>query len=219
MTVAVKTMCQIPGCRLRAGRPEDAGKAVRGRAKSAAALAAVAAAGALAACSGQPSASLPPKSSQLPSAPPASSPPGAPSAKAAVAAAYAAYFPASKAAETGPAGRAGTTLAPYAAQPYLSQVLAQMDAYRAQGETASGYVIPHITRITVRGKAAEVYDCQDASHAALASSRAGQVIPGTTGSARTSLIASLALGGDGRWRLTSLAHVDTPCSPATSSSS
>lgn len=134
-------------------------------------------------------------------------------------AAYVGYFPASQAAETGPADRAAVTLSPYAVQPYLGQVLTQMAGYRARGETAAGYVIPHITKITVHGTVAEVYDCQDASHAALASTRTGKVIPGTTGSARTFLIASLAQGGDGRWRLTSLAHVSTPCSPGTSPSS
>ena len=172
----------------------------------------------LAGCSSQPSAVLPPKATQL-SAPSASSPPSPVSASAAVAAAYAAYFPASKAAESGPAGRAEATLSPYAAQPYLGQILAQMASYRAHGETAAGYVVPHITRITVHGKLAEVYDCQDASHAELVSTRTGQVARATAGSARTFLIASLARGGDGRWRLTSLAHVDASCSPAASSSS
>jgi hypothetical protein len=172
----------------------------------------------LAGCSSQSSAVLPPKASQL-SAPSASSSPSPVSASAAVAAAYAAYFPASKAAESGPAGRAEATLAPYAAQPYLGQVLAQMASYRTQGETAAGYVVPHITKITVHGKLAEVYDCQDASHAELVSTSTGQVIRASAGSVRTSLIASLARGADGRWRLTSLAHVDTSCSPAASSSS
>jgi hypothetical protein len=142
------------------------------------------------------------------------------SASAAVSAAYAAYFPASKAAESETADRAEATLAPYAAQPYLGQVLTQMASYRAQGETAAGYVTPHVTKITVHGKLAEVYDCQDASHAELVSTRTGQVVArASAGSAHTSLIASLARGADGRWRLTSLAHVDVSCSPAASSSS
>jgi hypothetical protein len=136
-----------------------------------------------------------------------------------VTAAYTAYFPASKAAETGPADRAAATLSPYAAQPYLGKVLTQMAHYRADDETAAGSVTPHITKITMHGKLAEVYDCQDASHAALSSTRTGKVLPGTSGSARTFLIASLARGSDGRWRLTSLAHVDTSCSPAASPSS
>jgi len=82
----------------------------------------------------------------------------------------------------------------------------------------SGHVIPHVTRVVVRGSLARVYDCQDASHAALANSRTGQVIPGTRGSAHTYLIASLARGSDGRWRLTSLAHVAVPCKPVSSPS-
>ena len=63
-----------------------------------------------------------------------------------------------------------------------------------------------------------MHDCQDASHAALASTSTGKVIPGTAGKAGTSLIASLALGRDGRWRITSLAHLAVPCSPASSPS-
>ena len=42
-----------------------------------------------------------------------------------------------------------------------------------------------------------MYDCQDASRAALASASTGKVIPGTSGRADTSLIASLVLS-DGR---------------------
>ena len=169
----------------------------------------------LAGCSGQGSAKLPPKSTG-PSAPSATPATTSGSAKAAVIAAYTAYFPVSKAAEaTGPS-RAKAMLAPYAAQPYLNRVLTQMAAYRARHEVAWGHVVPHVTRVVVRGPLARVYDCQDASHAALASSRTGRVIPGSRGSARTYLIATLALGSDGRWRLTSLAHVAVPCKPVPS---
>jgi hypothetical protein len=107
-------------------------------------------------------------------------------------------------------------LTPYAAQPYLNRVLAQMAAYRARHEVAWGHVVPHITQVAVRGRVAQVHDCQDASHAALANSRTGRVIPNTRGSARTYLIATLARGSDGRWRLTSLAHVAVPCKPVPS---
>ena len=58
-----------------------------------------------------------------------------------VIAAYTAYFPASKAAEAAAPSRAQAILAPYAAQPYLRNVLAQMAGYRARGETAWGYVV------------------------------------------------------------------------------
>jgi hypothetical protein len=166
-------------------------------------------------CSGQGSAKLPPKSAG-PSAPSVTPAVTSASAKAAVIAAYTAYFPVSKAAEaTGPS-RAKAMLAPYAAQPYLNRVLSQMAAYRARHEVAWGHVVPHVTRVVVRGPLARVYDCQDASYAALASSRTGRVIPGSRGSARTYLIATLALGSDGRWRLTSLAHVAVPCKPVPS---
>jgi len=178
------------------------------------ALAAALAAGALltGCADSQPAAILPATSTPL-SAPPGTVP-SANSPSQAVIAAYTAYFPATKAAENGPAAPAEAILAPYAQQPYLGQVLAQMATYRSRGEDAAGYVIVHVTKVTAYGKDATVHDCQDASHAALASARTQTVIPGTSGRAGTYLIASLTLGGDGRWRLTSLTHVAVPCSPA-----
>ena len=182
------------------------------------AAAGIAAAALVAGCGGPASVPLPAHSTSVhaPTATPAPSDAG--SARAQVIAAYTAYFPASKAAEAAAPSRAQAILAPYAAQPYLRNVLAQMAGYRARGQTAWGYVVPHITSVTVDGSTAEVRDCQDASHAALASTSTGKVIPGTAGKAGTSLIASLALGSDGRWRITSLAHLAVPCSPASSPS-
>jgi hypothetical protein len=168
---------------------------------------------ALAGCGGPGTVPLPAKSSSLRS-PSASAPASAPdSARAQVIAVYTGYFPASAAAETAAPSRARAILAPYAAQPYLDKVLAQMASYRAHDEVASGYVTPHVTKVTVNGRVAQVYDCQDASHATLTNTRTGKVVPPPAGSARTYLIASLARGRDGRWRLTSLAHVAVPCKP------
>ena len=141
-----------------------------------------------------------------------------PSAAAGVIAAYTAYFPALLAAEPQPQARAAAMLAPYAAQPYLGHVLAQIAAYRADDEVSWGYLIPHITSVQVSGDQAVVRDCQDASSAWLVSSVTGQVIPGTTGYARTSLVAGLARGSDGRWRLTFLGHLTDPCEPVPSPS-
>lgn len=141
-----------------------------------------------------------------------------PSATAGVIAAYTAYFPALLAAEPLPQARAAAMLAPYAAQPYLGHVLAQIAAYRAEGEVSWGYLVPHITSVQVSGNQAVVRDCQDASNAWLVSSSTGQVIPGTTGYARTYLIAGLARGSDGRWRLTFLGHLTDPCEPVPSPS-
>jgi hypothetical protein len=203
------------GTRVPAGRLEGIWPAL-GHAVLPAVIGMVSALSVLTGCSSQTSVSLPPKSSQL-SAPSATSPPGPQSAQAAVAAAYAAYFPVLQAAEKVPGSRAEAMLAPYAAQPYLGHVLSQMTSYQAQHEASHGYLVPHVTSVQVSGGRATVHDCQDASHAALADSRTGKVIPGTTGSARTYLIASLARGSDGRWRLTSLAHVNVSCLPGTSS--
>jgi hypothetical protein len=177
---------------------------------SGAALVAVAV---MAGCSNQGTAALPPKSTRpgVPSSAPAATPT---SARSAVIAAYTAYFPVSKAAERASPARARAMLSPYAAPSYLRRVLSQMASYQAKHELAWGHVVPHITRVQVRGPLARVYDCQDASHAGLADARTGRVIKGTRGSAHTYLIADLARGSDGRWRLSSLAHVAVPCKPA-----
>jgi hypothetical protein len=175
--------------------------------------AALLAAATTAACSSQGTAALPPKSTG-PSAPSSAAAPTPTSARSAVIAAYTAYFPVSKTAERASPAQAKAMLAPYAAPSYLGRVLSQMASYRAKHELAWGHVSPHITRVEVRGPLARVYDCQDASHAGLASARTGRVINGTRGSVHTYLIADLARGSDGRWRLTSLAHVAVPCKPA-----
>jgi hypothetical protein len=168
----------------------------------------------LAGCGSPASVPLPARSTSLRAPTAAPSPSGPEPARQQVIAAYTAYFPASEAAEAAAPARAQAILAPYAAQPYLGRVLAQMASYRARHQAASGYVIPHMIRVTVSGRLATVYDCQDASHATLTDTRTGTVTPPLKGSARTYLIASLALGRDGRWRITSLAHVAVPCSPA-----
>jgi hypothetical protein len=141
-----------------------------------------------------------------------------PTTAAQVIAAYTAYFPALTTAEPQPEARAAGTLAPYAAQPYLGHVLAQMAWYRAHDEVAWGYFVPHVTSVQITGSQAVVRDCQDASNAWLVSTATGEVIPGTVGSARTFLVATLARGGGERWRLTFLAHVGGPCSPVPSPS-
>ncbi len=177
---------------------------------------AIAAAALVAGCGGQASVPLPAHSTPAHAPTASPSPADTGSATAQVIAAYTAYFPASKAAEAAAPSRAQAILAPYAAQPYLRNVLAQMASYRARDEVASGYVTPHVIRVTVSGRLATVYDCQDASHATLTNTRTGKVTPSLKGSARTYLIAGLVLGKDGRWRITSLAHVAMPCSPASS---
>jgi len=141
-----------------------------------------------------------------------------PSAAAQVIAAYMAFFPALTAAEPQPQARAAAMLAPYAAQPYLGHVLAQIAWYQAHDELAWGFLTPHVTSVQIIGGQAVVRDCQDASNAWLVSTVTGEVIPGTIGSPRTYLVAVLVRGGDGRWRLTLLAHVAGPCSPVPSPS-
>ena len=133
-----------------------------------------------------------------------------------VIAAYTGYFPVVQEAEPLPENRAARLLAPWAAQPYLSQVLEQTTRARTDGEVAWGQVTPHVTSVAINSGHAVVRDCQDAHAAWLVSSATGRAIPGSTGSPHTYLIAALARGTDGRWRLTWLAHVAGPCSPVPS---
>jgi hypothetical protein len=177
----------------------------------------VLAAAVLAGCASSGAAKLPPKTTAptVASATPAVT---ARSAKAAVIAAYTGYFPVLTAAEAAGPSRAKAMLAPYAAQPYLNHVLSRMAAYRSRHEVSVGHLVPHVMHVRVRGARAQLRDCQDASHAALADSRTGRVIPHTWGSPHTYLIATLARGSDGQWRLTSLAHVAVPCKPVPSPS-
>jgi hypothetical protein len=148
----------------------------------------------------------------------AASAPPSPAAAAQVIAAYTAFVPALTAAEPQPQPQAAALLAPYAAQPYLEHVLAQMAWYRAHDEVAWGYLVPHVTSVQITGRQAVVLDCQDASNAWLVSTVTGRAIPGTAGSVRTHLVAVLVRASDGRWRLTLLAHLGGSCSPVPSPS-
>ena len=144
--------------------------------------------------------------------------PPSPAVAAQIIAAYTAFIPVLTAAEPQSQERAAALLAPYAAQPYLGHVLAQMAWYRAHDEVAWGYLVPHVTSVQITGGQAVVRDCQDASSAWLVSTVTGRAIPGTTGSARTYLVAVLAPGADGQWRLTLLAQIGESCSPVPSPS-
>lgn len=121
-------------------------------------------------------------------------------------------------AERSTPAQARAMLAPYVAEPYLDHLLAAVATYRARNKEAWGHVVPHITQVTVNGDGALVRDCQDDSHAALADSRSGTVLPHSAGSTRTNIVATLTRGSDGRWRLTALEQLDTPCEPEPSPS-
>jgi hypothetical protein len=137
-----------------------------------------------------------------------------PAAEAAVIAAYTSYIAAVQDAEPQPSARAAAILAGYAAQPYLGHVLAQIAAYRQDGELAWGYVTPHIVSVQLSGTGtgAVVRDCQDAGNAWLVAAATGTVVPGSTGSPRTLLVAVLARAENGKWLVTLLARLPGTCS-------
>jgi hypothetical protein len=137
-----------------------------------------------------------------------------PAAEAAAISAYTSYIAAVQDAEPQPPARAAAILAGYAAQPYLGHVLAQIATYRQYGELAWGYVTPHIVSVQLSGNGTEavVRDCQDASNAWLVAAATGTVVPGSTGSPRTLLVAVLARAENGKWLVTLLAHLPGTCS-------
>jgi hypothetical protein len=98
----------------------------------------------------------------------------------------------------------------------MQALMANIQVYRQQGKLAWGYVIPHVFRVTVTGADARVWDCQDDTHAGVADARTGTLLPPGTGSPRTPMVATLAMGTDARWRLTSLLQVSQPCTLGTS---
>lgn len=130
-----------------------------------------------------------------------------------VIAAFDEFWQAGAAAQRSAPTAARTMLAPLVAEPYLDHLLTQMNPYRARHQQAWGYVIPHVTQIDVNADRALLHDCQDESHAALADSNTGQVIPGTYGSSHVSYVATLGRGADGHWRMTAMEALETTCEP------
>ena len=137
-----------------------------------------------------------------------------PDAESSAITAYTSYIAAVQDAEPQPPARAAAILAGYAAQPYLGHVLAQIAAYRQDGDLAWGYVTPHITSVQLSGNATEavVRDCQDASNAWLVAVATGTVVPGSTGSPHTLLVAVLDRAENGKWLVTLLARLPGTCS-------
>lgn len=178
--------------------------------RAAAALAAAILAGCSSAAPAHP---LPSSGPALPAASSQAPPPHAPPARQAVVAAYLASWAASDQAErSGNAAAARQILAPYLTGPYLRVVVARMAPYWASHETARGPITAHLQRVYVRGRAAVVVDCQDASRHVLVSTLTGNPVPGTRGPARARLYTTLVLA-QGRWRVASITYTGSSCRP------
>lgn len=146
---------------------------------------------------------------------PTTSAPAAPSAtstspQSAVQAAYSRYWVVLVQAEHARyAGQRRRILAQSAAEPLLSDVLSNIDRMHANGVTSAGHVITHIEKTTVTGAEAQVWDCQDATHARLKNISTGRAT--SRGTAHDHLRADLIQESDGQWRLTKVVPLDSHC--------
>jgi hypothetical protein len=97
-----------------------------------------------------------------------------------------------------------------AVDPELSLLLSGAQRQRQHGITLYGAVIPHPTVPPVNGKnTATVRDCQDASHSGQADAKTGKAH--TVGVARNPVVATLARGEDGRWRVSQIRYPGGRC--------
>lgn len=146
---------------------------------------------------------------------PTTSAPAAPSAsstspRGAVQEAYSRYWVVLVEAEHAPnAGQRRSILAQGAAEPLLSDVLSNIDRMHAKGVTSAGHVITHIEKTKITGADAQVWDCQDATHARLKNISTGRAT--SRGTAHDHLRADLIQEGDGQWRLTKVVPLDSRC--------
>lgn len=107
------------------------------------------------------------------------------------------------------AGQRRRILAQGAAEPLLSDVLSNIDRMHANGVTSAGHVITHIEKTKIRGAEAQVWDCQDATHARLKNITTGRAT--SRGTAHDHLRADLIQESDGQWRLTKVVPLDSHC--------
>lgn len=110
-----------------------------------------------------------------------------------------------------PAARRPAMLAPYAADPELSSLLAGMRAGDRQGTVFYGDDVPRptVASLSVAQKVAVIHDCQDSSHAGNEDSRTGRKL--TVGVARHLVFATMDLGPDGTWRVASVSYENATC--------
>jgi hypothetical protein len=122
---------------------------------------------------------------------------------------YAAFWTVITPASRAPANRRRAILVPYATDPELGRLLRGLAASEAVGEGQYGAEVPRATVTAIRGDTAAVRDCQDASHAGKISLKTGKPI--TVGVSRDPVNATLRLGPDGRWRVSTVEFTGGTC--------
>lgn len=100
-------------------------------------------------------------------------------------------------------------LAQSAAEPLLSDVLSNINKMHAKGVTTSGNVVVHVEKTKIKGNRAEVWDCQDSTHALLKNAKTGKAT--SRGTAHDHLRATLTRAASEQWRVVKIVPIDEPC--------
>lgn len=96
---------------------------------------------------------------------------------------------------------------------YLDQVIRSVMLAQEQDLVPWGSgIVVHVQKVTIEGAKATVDDCRDASQAGLKSRKTGKLSAGTRGTDGQRILAKLAKGGDGQWRITESQKYRKPCS-------
>ncbi|MEZ0076285.1 hypothetical protein [Planotetraspora sp. GP83] len=163
-------------------------------------------ASAVAACQSGGTAPEPTRTAALPSATPIPT-----TSEDAVLAVYRNLYPSGQRAERALPAERQTILERVATQPLLSRMLRGIAALRATHRVTWGHPEHHTFDVRIKGDHATLHDCQDARKGGQSDDRTGQHL--THGMSRIHLVAALAKGADGAWRVSKVEQVKEPCSP------
>ncbi|WUI00383.1 hypothetical protein OHR68_00710 [Spirillospora sp. NBC_00431] len=112
-----------------------------------------------------------------------------------------------------PSEKVRSFLAAYYVGEYLDSVVRSVLLAQEQDMVPWGNgIVVHIKKVTVNGAQATVDDCRDASDAGLKSRKTGKLSADTRGTNAQQIVAKLAKGGEGQWRITDVQKYPKPCS-------
>jgi hypothetical protein len=103
-------------------------------------------------------------------------------------------------------------LRPYLAASRIAGLVEAVSVIWARGERFYGTDVVHVSSVSIEGRRAFVYDCDDTSGMGLENSVTGQTVPGSVGVPRDNLVTRLDLVR-GRWLVAFQLVEDVPCTP------
>jgi len=103
-------------------------------------------------------------------------------------------------------------LRPYLAAGRIEGLVQAMNAIWMRGESFTGQDVRHVSSVTVAGRHAFVHDCDTTSGMSLVDTASGQIVPGSSGTARANLVTRLDLVS-GHWLVQFQLLEDVPCAP------